>query len=402
MSEALSSVAGLVVALVAGLWSGMLVFAQGAAPAGSGAERRGAVAPNETAPDRAAVVARIALLLVAGAAASEALGWWYRPPVPGLARMVVALALVYLIGDAVPRSITVLLPKVAAGMARLARASLLPFAPLLGLAESAGSLIQRLLPAPHRRADRFGKAHSDVLQGVLSLGETTVEEIMTPRLDILAVEAGAEWRDVVDLLGRSDHAKMPVYAADLDNVVGVLYAKDLTPAISGAAAEPSDWRDLIQPAPFVPESKTLTAQLRDFQHGPASLAIVVDEFGGTSGIVTLEDVLEEVVGEIHGEYDVDAEPAVEREGDNRFWVEGGLPLDELSELLGKHVVSEEVSTVGGLVYSELGHVPRPGEEFRLDEFRVVVEQVVRRRVKRVYFERITQATREGPDTDGQE
>jgi CBS domain containing-hemolysin-like protein len=104
-------------------------------------------------------------------------------------------------------------------------------------------------------------------------------------------------------------------------------------------------------------------------------------------LVTLEDVLEEIVGEIHGEYEADDEPTVEREGDDRFWVDGGLPLDDLSDLLGRVIERDDVTTVGGLVYTELGRVPKPGEEFRIEGFRVVVEQIVRRRIRRVYFER---------------
>jgi CBS domain containing-hemolysin-like protein len=230
-----------------------------------------------------------------------------------------------------------------------------------------------------------------MLHGVFSLGETTVSEIMTPRLDISAVESNADWRVVVDLLVRSDHARILVYTDDLDNVDGILFAKDLTPAVAGLTEAPADWREFIRPAQFVPESKVLTAQLRDFQQVRSGIAVVVDEFGGTSGLITLEDVLEEIVGEIHGEYDENVEPAVEKEGEDRFWVDGRLTLDDLSELLGEVLEREEVTTVGGLVYSELGRVPRPGEEFRIEGFRVVVEQIVKRRVRRVYFERLTEA-----------
>jgi CBS domain containing-hemolysin-like protein len=228
-----------------------------------------------------------------------------------------------------------------------------------------------------------------MLQGVFSLGETNVAEIMTPRLDIVAVEADAEWQAVVELLVRGEHARVLVFSDDLDNVEGVLYAKDLTPAVAGVTDAPEDWREFVRPAQFVPETKVLTAQLRDFQVARSGLAVVVDEFGGTSGLITLEDVLEEIVGEIHGEYETDVEPAVEQEGEDRFWVDGRLPLDDLSELLGVTFEREDVTTVGGLVYSELGRVPSPGEELRVGEFRVVVERIVRRRIRRVYFERMT-------------
>jgi CBS domain containing-hemolysin-like protein len=159
-------------------------------------------------------------------------------------------------------------------------------------------------------------------------------------------------------------------------------------SIAGLTPPPARWQDLIRPASFVPETKTLAAQLRDFQRGRGELAIVVDEYGGTSGLVTMEDVLEEVVGEIHDEYDVDKAPAVEREGEGRFWVDGRLTLDDLSSLLGTHLERDDVSTVGGLIYSELGRVPRSGEELTIAGFRVVVEQVERRRVQRVHFERL--------------
>ena len=133
-----------------------------------------------------------------------------------------------------------------------------------------------------------------MLAGVMSLRDSTVAEIMTPRLDVVAIDAESEWQTVVDQLRRSEHARLPVYRGDLDEIDGILYAKDVTPAVGGVAAPPEDWHGLVRPALYVPESKPLAAQLRDFQRGRAHIAIVVDEFGGTSGLVTLEDVLEEV------------------------------------------------------------------------------------------------------------
>jgi CBS domain containing-hemolysin-like protein len=152
----------------------------------------------------------------------------------------------------------------------------------------------------------------------------------------------------------------------------------------------------------VPESKPLTVQLRDFQRGPAQIAVVVDEFGGTAGLITLEDILEEVVGEIHGEYDGDEKPPIEREGADKFWVDGGVTLDELSALLETDLEQDDVSTVGGLVYAKLGRVPNPGDEFRLGDFRVVVERVIRHRIRRVYFERLAQPEAKPPDEGGSE
>jgi CBS domain containing-hemolysin-like protein len=257
-------------------------------------------------------------------------------------------------------------------------------------------MVSLLLPPESGTSAAVRPEVRDVLAGVVSLHDTTVAEVMTPRLDVVAVEADAEWHEVVEQLRRSEHHRLPVYGEDLDDLMGVLYAKDLTPAIAGVADRPADWHALIRPAQYVPESKLLANQLRDFQRSTAHLAIVVDEFGGTSGLITLEDVLEEVVGEIYGEYDREETSDIVREGNDRFWVDGTVALDTLSELLGVALEDEEVSTVGGLIYSELGRVPRPGEELRIDSFRVVVEKVVRRRVQRVYFERADSATGGAP------
>jgi magnesium and cobalt transporter len=154
-----------------------------------------------------------------------------------------------------------------------------------------------------------------------------------------------------------------------------------------ALAEPGTrWQTFIRPAAFVPETKTLDSQLRDFQSNPAHIAIVVDEFGGTSGLITLEDILEEIVGEIRDERDTDVAPSIRQDG-ARYWVDGRVTLDELSVALGASFAHEEVSTVGGLVYSVLGRVPRAGDELTLDGFRVVVERVDQRRVTQVSFEK---------------
>jgi CBS domain containing-hemolysin-like protein len=181
---------------------------------------------------------------------------------------------------------------------------------------------------------------------------------------------------------------LPVYDGTPDTVAGVLYAKDLLAAVSAGDATATPWQDLVRPATFIPEAKSLDMQLRDFQSGPSHIAIVVDEYGGTAGLVTREDVLEEIVGEIRDEHDVEEETPIREEGDDRFWVDGSVSLDELSEAVGTRIERDDVATVGGLVFSVLGRVPHPGEEFTLDGFRIVVERVVRRRVTRVYFERL--------------
>lgn len=337
---------------------------------------------------RALQVGRLAALGAGALSASWALAWWTRPVPAGPALAILAAGVVYLAGDGVPRALGLLTPDLAVRALGVARRLLLPLRPLVGLAAAADRLAHRVLPSRRPQAGVLGTAQRDMLLGVFSLADTTVAEVMTPRLDIVAVDVEADWRELLELVRRGEHARIPVFRDSLDDIAGILYAKDLVPAAAGARPVPEPWQELIRPAQYVPESKPLAEQLRDFQRGPAHIAIVVDEFGGTSGLLTLEDVLEEVVGEIHDEYDVDEEPAIAQEGDAKFWVDGRVTLDELSSTLGTTLDRDDVSTVGGLVYSELGRVPRPGEELRIDGYRVVVEQVVRRRVRRVYFERL--------------
>jgi CBS domain containing-hemolysin-like protein len=392
MSVILGSV---VVAALAALWAGLLVLAEEAPVVtrtpGDAPKGRGEAVPLL----RAIQVSRIALLMVAGAAASSAVAWWNRPPAEAVGTLLLVAAFLYVVADALPRGTGVLAPRLAAAAATVARRSLVPFAPLLGLVTALERGLQVALPPSVARTSTFGVAERDVLAGIVSLRDTDVAEAMTPRLDIVAIDEQAEWADLVEGLRRGQHARLPVYKQDLDTIVGILYAKDLTPAVAGIAPRPERWQELIRPALFVPESKSLAAQLRDFQRGPTHLAIVVDEFGGTAGLLTLEDVLEEIVGEIHGEYDREEAPPVTVEGDDRFWVDGSVTLDTLSEALHTAMERDEVATVGGLVYSELGRVPRPGEELRIGEFRVVVEQVVKRRIRRVYFERRPDGTDAG-------
>ena len=203
---------------------------------------------------------------------------------------------------------------------------------------------------------------------------------MTPRIDIVAVDTAAEREEVVKTLRSSEHARLLVYDGHPDAVVGVIYAKDI---LAVGPEDPRPWHALIRPAAFVPEGKTLDRQVRDFQRGPSHIAVVVDEFGGTAGIVTLEDILEQIVGEIQDEYDTDEVAPIQAVSEDQWRVEGGVALSELEAALGHSFYRDDVSTVGGLVLAEFGRVPRSGESIDVEGFRLVVEHVVRRRVKRI-------------------
>lgn len=336
-------------------------------------------------------VAHLACLVLAGAAAGAISVWWAWPPAAGLPRLVLAVALVWVVGDLLPRVVAAVAPELAGPVRRAAVRTLGPFRPLLRLIAWAD---QRMRRAPRRPDHRdLGNAERDMLLGVFSLADTTVSEVMTPRIDIVAVDLSASREEVVRTLRSTEHARLLVYDGHPDAVVGVIYAKDMLASLNDAA---TSWDALIRPAAFVPEAKTLDRQLRDFQRGPSHLAVVVDEFGGTAGLVTLEDILEQIVGEIRDEYDTDEVVPIQELGDDQYRVQGGVPLAELEAVLGHRFEREDVSTVGGLVLAEFGRVPRAGETLELGGFQITVDQIVRRRVKRVTVRRapVAAASRE--------
>jgi CBS domain containing-hemolysin-like protein len=228
-----------------------------------------------------------------------------------------------------------------------------------------------------------------LLLGVFSFGETTAEEVMVPRVDIVGIERDTPWSEVVDRIRSERHSRMPVFDTTLDEVVGILYAKDLLGAVVAGEEPAGGWQSLVRPVAFIPASKRIADLLREFRATRRHIAIVADEYGGTAGLVTIEDVLEELVGEIRDEYD-DEERQVEVEEGVRFWVSGRLTLDDLSDAVGVDLRRDDVSTVGGLILELLGRVPRAGETLRIGPFRVVVERVVRRKVARVFLERMAE------------
>jgi putative hemolysin len=329
-------------------------------------------------------VAHLALLVLAGAAAGAAVAWWARSPTGGLIRLIVAIGLVWIVGDLLPRIVGAVAPELTGPARRGAVATLAPLRPFLRLAGWADARARARIPTNGSR--NAGPAERDMLLGVFSLAGTTMAEVMTPRIDIVAVDSSATREEVIATLRRSEHARLLVYEGHPDAVAGVIYAKD----ILAGTGDGAPWTAAIRPASFVPEGKTLDRQLRDFQRGPSHLAVVVDEFGGTAGLVTLEDILEQIVGEIQDEYDTDEVAPIQVVGTDQLRVEGGVALSELEGVLGHSFAREDVSTVGGLVLAEFGRVPRSGESMNIQGYRLTVEQVIRRRVRRVAVQRIAE------------
>jgi CBS domain containing-hemolysin-like protein len=388
VTAAALTLGGALMAGVAALWAGLLALGEEAAVGealhtlGDAPTTVGGRVPLH----RALYVARLALLVLGAVAAGDALDWWRRPWAEALGAWTVAVGFLFVVGDALPRSLARVAPELAALALPLARRTLAPFGPLLWLLGWVDRGLHGLVSTPRPLAPDLGVAQRDMLLGVFTLADTRTDEVMTPRLDMTAVDVAAPVEDVVEAFRQSEHTRLPVYDGTPDNIVGIVFAKDLVPLVMGLTDSGARWQAVVRPASYVPEGKTLDSQLRDFQRGPAHLAIVVDEFGGTAGLVTLEDILEEIVGEIRDEHDVGEAAAIRQDGD-RYWVDGRVTLDDLSHALGRTFEHPEVSTVGGLVYSVLGRVPRAGDELTLDGYRVVVERVDRRRVTRVVVQR---------------
>jgi putative hemolysin len=228
-----------------------------------------------------------------------------------------------------------------------------------------------------------------MINAVIELGDRRVHEVMVPRVAIAALDADATLDDAIDLVVEVGHSRIPVYRESIDEIVGILYAKDLLPYLKPAAGPRPPIRKLLRPPVLVPESMTVDDLLHEFQRRKVHIAIVLDEYGGTAGLVTIEDLLEEIVGEIQDEYDVE-EPMVVRLSDHEARVDGRADVDELMELFDQDLKledAEEYDTVGGLLYHRVGGVPAPGDSIDVDGLRLTVETTDGRRVGKVLVTR---------------
>jgi putative hemolysin len=219
-----------------------------------------------------------------------------------------------------------------------------------------------------------------LLQSIVDFGDTLVREVMTPRPDIVAIRDSATVGDVRALFKEQEYSRFPAYKDSLDNITGFVFVKDLVTLSSNDDNLPIV--GLLRPVVFVPETKRVPELLKQFQRHQTQSAIVVDEYGGTAGLVTIEDLLEEIVGEIRDEYDVESEPIVD-EGNGRFVVSGRANIDELAQRLAVEIERGGFETVGGYLLSHIGRVPGVGEKFEVDGLSVEVLEVERRRINRV-------------------
>jgi putative hemolysin len=225
----------------------------------------------------------------------------------------------------------------------------------------------------------------ELLRSLVEFRETMVREVMTPRPDIVAIEASATIGDLLAVVREQQYSRLPVFNESLDNIVGMISIKDLILADIADLSHPIT--TLVRPTHFVPETKLVPALLAEFQRKRIQAALVVDEYGGTAGLVTIEDLLEEIVGEIRDEYDTELEPIVE-ESEGVFVFSGRTHIRELEERLRIKVEGDGYETVGGYLLSHVGRVPAVGESFEIDGLSVEVIEAERRRINRVRVRRV--------------
>ena len=253
---------------------------------------------------------------------------------------------------------------------------------LLGRGEEASARadVVAFLSECRRRNLLAGEEHA-MLQGVLKVSETQVRDIMVPRSHMVVLELDDPPGSLLNAIIDSGHSRFPVIGEDRDEVVGILLAKDLLRHVAeGRASDAFDVKELLRPAVFVPESKRLNTLLTQFRESHNHIAIVVDEYGGVAGLATIEDVLEQIVGDIDDEHDVEEAEYIQDQGGGRFTVQALTRIEDFSEYFDARLSDDEYDTVGGLIMHELGRLPRRGEVLDFSGFRFRVLRADRRRI----------------------
>jgi CBS domain containing-hemolysin-like protein len=228
----------------------------------------------------------------------------------------------------------------------------------------------------------------EMIKGVVALDETLAREIMAPRIDIVGLDVSETIDDALRLIVARGFSRIPLYDETIDNIAGIIYAKDLLRCLL-EERRPA-LRDIARPAYFIPESKRVDELLADLKKSKVHIAIVVDEYGGTAGLVTIEDLLEEIVGEIQDEYDREEAP-IERVNESEAIIDARVSIDALRELFGFETEDEDYDTIGGFVYHRLGKVPVAGDEVRVDGLTLRVLSVLGRRIKKIRATRVSEA-----------
>ena len=321
----------------------------------------------------------------------------------------IELLFVYVVAEAIPKSWSLAYPdRSATAIAPVARV-VSSIAPLRWIANGVvrvfgadartedpdgGVAEEELLALAEEAAasDAIDEDERKLIEHIIIFGDTVVKDVMVPRPDMAALETDCLVRSAIEIVILNGYSRVPVFADSIDDIVGVVHSKDLLrTGQDGRIDEPVT--AIMRDPRFIPESKRIAELLREMQGEKFHLAIVIDEYGGTAGLVTLEDLIEEVVGEIVDEFDVE-QPMIEQVDGSRLRVNGRVPLYDLGELLGVDLPEGDWSTVGGLIFNSLGHVPTVGETCEVDGHRFLVERVQGRRIARVL---VTPAQANDPD-----
>jgi magnesium and cobalt transporter len=250
---------------------------------------------------------------------------------------------------------------------------------LSGEAEDRGDLVQQV-----RQALKRGLIDADALQmmeGVLGVADLQVRDIMIPRSQMVTVRRDDPPDKLLPVIVESGHSRFPVVDDDRDDIVGILLAKDVLRYVATGRLTDFDIRECMRPAVVVPESKRVNVLLKEFRRNRNHMAIVVDEYGGVSGVVTIEDAIEQIVGDIDDEFDVEDDQNIRKESERQFVVRGATPIAEFNECFGVELADDEFDTVAGLVMKQLGRLPRRGETLKIGDIEVRVLRADRRRVE---------------------
>lgn len=248
----------------------------------------------------------------------------------------------------------------------------------------------RLLIDVGDEEEHIEESEMQMIAGILDFDDTSVKEVMVPRIDMVAMRHDTTLTGALDLIISAGHSRIPVYDESVDQIIGVLYAKDLLPYFRNAQRNIAI-RDVIRPAYFVPASKKVDELFREMQQQRVHMALIVDEYGGTAGIVTIEDLLEEIVGEIQDEYDADLKTLVQPIAPDSYLLNSRIGIDEVEKLLGIDTGNLDVDTLGGLIYTIAEHVPKPGETVDFTNWRLTVVDVDGHRIQEVRAEPLSVA-----------
>ena len=226
------------------------------------------------------------------------------------------------------------------------------------------------------------KGEREMIYSIFQFGDTLAKDIMVPRIDVMALDINTTLGEARSMFVHAGHSRVPVYEDTVDNVVGLLYAKDLL-SVHDDDALIANHRDLLRLAYFVPEAKKVDELLAEMQLRSMHMAIVVDEYGGVAGVVTLEDIVEEIVGEIRDEYDESEEMPFEQISTDEYVFQGKIDLDIFNEIMGTEIATDNADTIGGYIYGQIGDVPSGGESLEADGVKLIVDEVVGRRINKV-------------------